>query len=68
MMSVPGEVEDSVLDRAAVDPHTQAAVGPHTRGAALGGHRDPTATAGLREGTGMGMALRLEDITLTTTE
>ena len=52
---MPGEVEALDLDREAVDPHT--------RGAAL----DPT-SPGPRDGTGMGMALRSEDITLTTTE
>ena len=64
MMSVLGKVEDSDRDR----DRDREAVDPHARGAALGGHRDPTATAGLREVTGMGMALRSEDITLTTTE
>ena len=66
MMCVPGEVEDSVLDRAAVDPHTRGAVDPLTRGAPLRCQRDPTSIAGLREG-GMEDGCS-EDITLTTTE
>ena len=49
---MPGEVEDSALDQAAVDPHLRAAVDPHLRaaldphhrGAALGGHVDITLT------------------------
>ena len=71
MMCVPGEVEDSVLDRPAVDPHTRGALDPLTRGAPLRGQRDLYGSsiaglAGLREG-GMEDGCS-EDITLTTTE
>ena len=61
MMYVPREVEALDLDQAVEDPHI--------RGAALGDHHGvPTTTGGLLEVTGMGGALRSEDITLTTSE